>query len=297
MKLSSFSGRRTRIAHVPWLILCGVFCAAILPTASFAAEPRPLRIATTTSVANTKLLDYLTEVFRKDAGIEIQYVAVGTGKALKHGENGDVDVVLVHAPEAEMDFVRQGFGVERMPIMWNDFVIVGPAGDPADIAGSESAAEAFRRIQVDAAPFISRGDDSGTHKKEQEIWKAAGIQPAGTWYVEAGQGMDACLIMGSEKAAYVLTDRGTFLSMGDKLQLALLYDGDPLLLNPYSVIEVSPSRFPDLNHAGAKQFIAWITSPKVQQLIAAYQVNGQKLFHPAAEKPVLRGAPQEPAVK
>lgn len=246
---------------------------------------RPIRIATTTSVANTGLLDTLLTVFQKETGIRVDYLAEGTGKALKHGENGDVDLLLVHAVAAEEAFVKAGFGVERVPLMWNDFVIAGPPADPAKIAGSPRAVEAFRRIAAFKSPFVSRGDESGTHKKEKEIWVADSLTPQGEWYVEAGQGMEACLVMAAEKQAYILTDRGTYLAVADPRTLALLYDGDPILLNPYSLIQVSPKRYADLNHEGAKRLIAWMISEPVQTLIANYQVKGNQLFHPLSEKP------------
>ena len=251
--------------------------------------PRPIRMATTTSVANTGLLDTLLTVFQKETGTRVDYLAEGSGKAMKHGENGDVDLLLVHAPSAEEEFVRAGFGVARVPLMWNDFVIAGPAADPAAIAGTPSASEAIRRIAAFKSPFVSRGDESGTHKKEKELWAAAGLTPQGEWYIEAGQGMEACLVMAAEKQAYILTDRGTYLAVADPKTLALLYDGDPILLNPYSLIEVGPKRYPDLNHEGAQRLIAWLTSPPIQTLIANYAVKGNRLFHPLSEKPPAFG--------
>jgi tungstate transport system substrate-binding protein len=266
--------------------LIAIAVLATLAGATRGAEsPRPVRMATTTSVANTGLLDTLLAAYQKETGVRVDYLAEGTGKALKHGENGDVDLLLVHAVGAEEDFVRAGFGVERVPLMWNDFVIAGPPTDPAGIAGSPSAKEAFRRIAAFKAPFVSRGDNSGTNMKEREIWAADSLVPQGEWYVEAGQGMEACLVMAAEKQAYILTDRGTYLAAVDPKQLALLYDGDPLLLNPYSLIEVSPKRYPDLNHEGAKKLIRWFTSPETQTRIADYQVGGNRLFHPMNEKP------------
>lgn len=245
----------------------------------------PVRIASTTSTAATGLLDYLAEKFKADTGLEMQYVAVGTGMALKHGENGDVDVLMVHAPKAEEEFVAAGYGVARIPLMWNDFIIAGPSEDPAEVIGSPSAVEAFRRIAAREAPFVSRADDSGTHKKELELWQLAGLKPSGAWYIEAGQGMGACLTMADEKGAYLLTDRGTWLAMKDDLALVISSEGDPSLLNPYSVIEVSPERYPDLHHAAAKKFIDWLTSERGQTLIGAYCKDGVQLFHPNAEKP------------
>jgi tungstate transport system substrate-binding protein len=244
------------------------------------AADRPVRIATTTSTANTGLLDALLEEFETDTGIEVQFLAVGTGKALKHGENGDVDAVLVHAPAAEEQFIAAGFGVERVPLMWNDFVIAGSSEDPAEIATATSAAEALQRIAAAGAPFVSRGDDSGTHKKEQALWRAAALEPDGDWYIEAGQGMGACLTIASEKLGYVLTDRSTYLAMKEEVDLAVLSEGDPTLINPYSIIAVHPDRYPDLNHAGAARLIAWLASERGQALIGEFRVGGEQLFHP-----------------
>lgn len=241
--------------------------------------PRAIRLATTTSTANTGLLDHLVAEFEKDTGIRVDYIATGTGKALKHGQNGDVDVVLVHAPPAEEAFVQDGYGVERVAVMWNDFVILGPPGDPASISGSQGAAEALRRLSAAQAPFVSRGDDSGTHKKEMLLWKAAGLSPEGEWYIEAGQGMGACLAMANDKLAYVLSDRGTHLSMVDKLQLVVAFEGDPELVNPYAIIAVSPEKYPDVNQAATAHLIEWLTSPRGQDLITGFEVNGHKLFH------------------
>jgi tungstate transport system substrate-binding protein len=261
-----------------------LIAAGLLPGCSGGQEAvRPVRMATTTSTANTGLLDYLFDAYRQETGIEVQFIAVGTGKALKHGENGDVDIVLVHAPPAEEAFVAAGFGVARVPVMWNDFVILGAAEDPAGVRDAGDVVEVFRRIQAAGQAFISRGDDSGTHKKERAIWEAAGIQPSGSWYIEAGQGMDACLLMAGEKQAYVLTDRGSYLARRANLGLELLYAGDALLANPYALIAVSPERYPDLNTAGARQLIAWMTSPHGQQLIAGFRVEGEILFHPVDE--------------
>lgn len=241
---------------------------------------RPVRIATTTSTANTGLLDKLLAEFESDTGIPVHYVAVGTGQALKHGQNGDVDAVLVHAPEAEEQFIAAGFGVERVPLMWNDFVIVGPRADPAGIATAASAAEAMQRIAAAGVAFISRGDDSGTHKKERQLWRSATVEPQGVWYIEAGQGMGACLTIAGEKEAYVLTDRGTYLAMQDGVDLTVLSEGDAALINPYSIIAVDPHRYPDLNHTGAARLIAWLASEQGQRLIGAYRVAGEQLFHP-----------------
>ena len=259
--------------------------ASLLAPSASAAAPRPVKLATTTSTANTGLLDSLLVDFKQDTGISVEVIAVGTGVALKHGENGDVDLVLVHAPSAEEAFVAAGFGVRRIPVMWNDFILLGPAGDPAGVRGAGPVIEAFRKVAAARSPFVSRGDKSGTHIKELEIWQAAGITPQGEWYIEAGQGMGACLTLANDRLAYILSDRGTFLSRADKLDLAILSQGDPLLLNPYALIAINPARYPDLNHAGAAKLIEWMTSERGQALIGAYQVNGQTLFNPVAKKP------------
>jgi tungstate transport system substrate-binding protein len=259
--------------------------ACILPGPVSAESPRPIKLATTTSTANTGLLDSLLVDFKQDTGISVEVIAVGTGVALKHGENGDVDLVLVHAPSAEEAFVAAGFGVRRIPVMWNDFIVLGPANDPAGVRNAGPVIEAFRKIAAARAPFVSRGDKSGTHIKELELWQAAGITPQGEWYIEAGQGMGACLTLANDRLAYILSDRGTFLSRADKLDLTILSQGDPLLLNPYTLIAINPTRYPDLNHAGAAKLIEWMTSERGQALIAAYKVNGQTLFNPVAKKP------------
>jgi tungstate transport system substrate-binding protein len=261
-------------------------------TAAAQSSPTTVRMATTTSTANTGLLDYLLPEFEKDTGIHVEFVATGTGQALTHGQNGDVDIVLVHAPAAEEKFVADGYGVARVPVFWNDFVIAGPKNDPAGIKSAVTGADAFRLVSEHQAPFVSRGDDSGTHKKELEIWKKAGLTPSGAWYVEAGQGMGACLTMASEKLAYVLTDRGTFLSMKGKVDLAVDYEGGPDLLNPYALIEVSPAKYPDANHQGALRLIEWMTSPRARELVVAFKPTGQQLFYLFEDK-LLEGKPLE----
>jgi tungstate transport system substrate-binding protein len=248
-------------------------------TSCDSAAPEIVKMATTTSAANTGLLDALLPEFEKDTGIHVDYIATGTGKALMHGRNGDVDVVLVHAPPAEEDFVNEGFGVKRVPVMWNDFVILGPRNDPADLAAAKSAADAMRKLSASEARFVSRGDDSGTHKKELQIWKQADVEPKGDWYVEAGQGMGACLTMANNLQAYVLTDRGTFLSRVDDLDLAVAFEDDPLLINPYAIIAVNPQKHPHVNHAGAERLVEWMTSQRARDLIANYRINGRELFH------------------
>jgi len=238
-----------------------------------------LRLATTTSTADTGLLDFLTGQFRDDTGIRVDVIVTGTGQALAHGRNGDVDAVLVHAPAEEERFVTEGYGLKRVPLMWNDFVIAGPPTDPAAISGSRDVSDALRRVSEAQATFISRGDDSGTHKKELELWEAAGVAPQGSWYVEAGQGMGACLTMADEMRAYLLTDRGTYLARENTLELGILFEGDEALVNPYAIIAVDPERFPGVNAADAQRLIEWLVSPRGQSLIEGYRVDGHQLFH------------------
>jgi len=240
-------------------------------------------MATTTSVANTGLLDYLIEHFTKETGIEVQYIAAGTGRALEHGRAGDVDLLLVHAPDAEKRFVEEGYGVERVPVAWNDFVIVGPPEDPAGLRRASSAAEAFKLIAGKRLRFASRGDNSGTHMREKAIWAAAGVEPGGSWYIETGSGMAATLRVADEKRAYALTDRGTFYALEGEIDLAIAFEGDSLLLNPYSLIPINPKRWGHVHVREAERFCRWLASDRGQALIGAYEVGGRRLFHPASE--------------
>lgn len=248
-----------------------------------------LRMATTTSTDNSGLLGVLLPAFEKETGYEVQVIAVGTGKALRMGRDGDVDLVLVHAPGAEKDFVDKGYGVDRRGVMYNDFVIVGPPGDPAGIASSGDAGVAFEKISGKRALFISRGDDSGTHKKELGLWRSARIKPEGDWYREAGQGMGKVLQMSGELDAYTLTDRGTWLAYQGKSPLRVLFEGDPRLYNPYGIIAVTPARYPDVNYKGATRLIRWITSPAGQSLIGSFEIAGNPLFTPSADTSQLAG--------
>ncbi len=259
-------------------LLVAAICLVIIGGCSDKGPSAPVRLATTTSTANSGLLDYLLPEFEKDTGLKVEYIPTGTGRALKHGRDGDVDAVLVHAPPSEEAFVADGFGVKRVPVMWNDFVIVGPADDPAGVGSSQSAAEALRILSEQNATFISRGDDSGTHKKEKLIWEAAAITPAGGWYIEAGQGMGACLTMADNQLGYVMTDRGTYLAMADKLEIEVVYEGDAALVNPYAIIAVNPEKYPDVNHTGTERLIEWLTSARARELIAAFRVGDEQLF-------------------
>ncbi len=242
-----------------------------------------LRMATTTSTDNSGLLAVLLPEFQKETGIKVHVIAVGTGKALRMGRDGDVDLVLVHAPGAEKRFVEAGFGIDRRDLMYNDFIIVGPERDPGDISSSTDASEALRKVANSEALFISRGDDSGTHKKELNLWKSAGISPSGNWYREAGQGMGKVLQIAGELGAYTLTDRGTWLAYRDKSPLTIRFQGDPRLFNPYGVIAVNPARYPDINYAGATHLISWLTSSRGQELIGDFTISGQHLFTPSAD--------------
>lgn len=269
----------TRLTCGAVLMILGAACAG--PDEGPASRER-IMMATTTSTAASGFLDAVLPIFEKETGIAVRFIAVGSGAALKHGENGDVDLVLVHSAEAEKAFVRAGFGLARVPLMATDFILLGPDSDPASIRGADRVAEAFTRISRAAAPFVSRGDSSGTHVKEREIWREAGIEPRGAWYLESGQGMGPCLLLADEKTAYTLCDRATYLAWRDKVRLALLLEGDPLLANPYSLIAVAPERRPGGNHRGALRLIAWFTSAHGREVISGFQVNGQALFTPAA---------------
>lgn len=242
-----------------------------------------LRLASTTSTEATGLFKYILPVFEKQCACSVSVIAVGTGKALKLGENGDVDVVLVHSRVDEDQFVARGFGIDRRDVMYNDFVVVGPRADRARVRDAKTALEAMQRIHASGHSFVSRGDDSGTHKKELLLWNAANIAPSGAWYLAAGQGMSEVLLMADERDAYTLSDRSTYLAMKPKLDLDIVFAGDPSLHNPYGVIAVNPARFPEVNYRLAKRFSDWITSNAGQQLIASFMVNGQQLFFPNSE--------------
>ena len=242
-----------------------------------------MRMSTTTSTENSGLLAVLNPVFEKKYDVRLDVIAVGTGKALKLGENGDVDV-FVHAPAAEEAFVAAGFGVDRKAVMHNDFVLIGAKADPAGVKGSESAVEAFRKISQGAAAFISRGDDSGTDKKEKELWQLASVKPEGAWYISTGQGMGAVLQIADEKQAYTLSDRGTYIAYQDKIELGIVFEGDAVLFNPYHVIAVNPKRYPEVKYDLAKKYIDFVTGAEGQAIIANFKQAGQQLFYPDAGK-------------
>lgn len=241
-----------------------------------------LKLATTTSTENSGLLKVLLPAFEKTTGYKVHVIAVGTGKALRMGEAGDADVLLVHSRKAEDKFVFDKHGVNHRSVMYNDFVIVGPANDPANITSASDSVTALTNIATSGSTFISRGDTSGTHKKERSLWKTANLKPAGEWYREAGQGMGKVLQIASELSAYTITDRGTWLSVADKISLQVLFEGDERLFNPYGIIAVNPDKFHDINYLGAMSFITWITSPQAQEKIANYRINNKALFIPMA---------------
>ena len=257
-----------------------LMCALLVP---LSAQTVRLRLATTTSTQDSGLLPILNPPFEKLTGITVDVIAVGTGAALKLGENGDVDVVLVHDRAAEDKFVAAGYGVNRRDVMHNDFIIVGPAKDPANVAGAKSAPDAFGRIAAAGATFISRGDASGTNVKELDLWAAASVKPKGAWYKEVGQGMGSVLTMSNSLEAYTLSDRGTWIAMRTKLPgLKILSQGDSTLFNPYGVIAVNPAKHPAANYMAAMQYIAWITSVQGQKVIRDYTLDGEQLFTPDA---------------
>ena len=259
------------------LVVCVALLWAVASVTS--AQTVRLRLATTTSTDNSGLLNVLLPPFEESYKVKVDVIAVGTGKALALGRNGDVDVVLVHAREAEYEFVKADHGVNRRDVMYNDFVIAGPQEDPAGIGGMSDACEALAQIAAAEAPFVSRGDDSGTHKKEMLLWKGAETLPAGRWYMETGQGMGATLQVAAEKRGYVLVDRGTYIAYKEKTDLVVLCEGNPLLHNAYGIIAVNPARHSYARYMEAMMLIAWVTSPQGQHIIEDFKKDGKPLFH------------------
>ncbi|MGA7979371.1 MAG: substrate-binding domain-containing protein [Chromatiaceae bacterium] len=264
-----------------------VLAAAAVLTLSAQAAEQSIIVQSTTSTQNSGLYGYLLPIFTKKTGIQVNVVAVGTGQAVKNAKNGDGDVLLVHAKPDEEKFVAEGYGVKRFDLMYNDFVIVGPAKDPAKVGGMKDAAAALRKIAKTKAPFASRGDNSGTYKKEMALWKAAGIDPSaasGTWYREAGSGMGATLNTAVGMGAYTLTDRGTWISFKNKDDFKILVEGDKNLFNQYGVMLVNPKKYPNVKAKAGQTFIDWLLSDEGQKAIASYKVDGQQLFFPNAKK-------------
>jgi tungstate transport system substrate-binding protein len=266
-------------------------CLAVLvslaltqPKCGQAAE-RYITVASTTSTEASGLFGHLLPGFTDETGIEVRVVAVGTGQAIKLARSCDADVLFVHHKPSEEKFVAEGFGVARHDVMYNDFVVVGPAADPAGMRGQTEVAGALAAVAAAEAPFASRGDDSGTHKKERSLWAAAGIDVAaasGTWYRETGSGMGATLNTAAAMGAYALADRGTWLAFGNKAGMAVLSEGDRRLFNPYGVILVSEAKCPHTKSAAGRAFVDWLISPDGQDAIAAFKLNGQQLFFPNA---------------
>ena len=242
-------------------------------------------VQSTTSTQNSGLFEHILPLFTKKTGIEVRVVAVGTGQALKNAQKGDGDVVLVHSQPDEEKFVADGWGVKRYPVMYNDFIIVGPAADPAKIAGMKQAPEALKKIAEAQTPFASRADDSGTHKAELKLWHEAGVDPktsSGSWYLETGSGMGATLNIAVGKQAYALTDRGTWLAFANKGDFKVMVEGDNKLFNQYGVILVNPAKHPNVKAKQGQAFIDWLTGPEGQAAIANYKIDGQQLFFPNA---------------
>lgn len=272
---------RTLAAAVTVFVLATM---ALVPATSVAGE-RFITVASTTSTANSGLFDKILPVFQKMTGIEVRVVAVGTGQALRLARNGDADVLFVHHKPSELAFIEEGFGVERFDVMYNDFILVGPKSDPAGIGRMKGIGEAFASIARSESPFVSRGDDSGTHKRELSLWKAAELDPvphSGAWYQELGAGMGATLNTAAAKSAYALTDRGTWLSFENKAELTILVEGDDRLLNPYGVILVDAEKFAHVKTADGQAFIDWLISGEGQKAIAAFKIEGEQLFFPSA---------------
>ena len=242
------------------------------------AEER-LKMSTTTSTQDSGLLKVLLPPFEKKNDCKVDVIAVGTGQALKIGETGDVDVVFVHARKLEDKFVADGFGVNRRDVMYNDFVIIGPKSDPAGIATAKTTAEALKMVAAKGTTFISRGDKSGTHTKEKEIWQAAGVEPKGGWYVEAGQGMGPVITMATERQGYTLADRGTYNTFkGKKTDLVILFQGEKGLFNPYGIIAVNPKKHPHVKYDLGMKFVDFVTGPEGQGIIAGYRANNEPVF-------------------
>jgi tungstate transport system substrate-binding protein len=259
--------------------------AALCVSFSAQAQQRFITVASTTSTEQSGLFKHLLPAFEKKAGIQVRVVALGTGQALDMGKRGDADVVFVHARALEEKFVAEGYGVRRFDVMYNDFVLVGPKSDPAAAAGGKDVIRAFQQIHKTRAPFVSRGDKSGTHFAELEIWKAAGIDIAkerGRWYRETGQGMGPALNTAAGMNAYVLADRGTWLSFKNRADLAIVVEGDKRLFNPYGIILVSPARHLGVKREMGQAFIDWMISSEGQEAIAAYKIGGEQLFFPNA---------------
>ena len=274
-----------------WILVAVVAMVAtgtlFSPQISAANDANSILLQSTTSTANSGLYDAILPRFTARTGITVRVVAVGTGQALKNARNGDADVLLVHAKSAEQKFVAQGYGVHRHDLMYNDFVIVGPDADPAGLSAATDVSDALRRIAAKQSVFVSRGDNSGTHKKELSLWREAGIaatDASGQWYRETGSGMGATLNVAAGMGAYTLTDRGTWISFGNQRGMRIAFEGADALFNQYGVILVNPERHPHIKAAAGRRFIDWLLSPEGQDAIAGFRLRGQQLFFPNATR-------------
>ena len=264
-----------------------MFVALLLSLVALAAgaQERFITVASTTSTEQSGLFGYLLPIFEKKTGIKVRVVALGTGQALDLARRGDADVVFVHAKAAEEKFLVEGHGVQRIPVMYNDFVLIGPKSDPAKIGGGDNVAWALRKIQATKAPFVSRGDNSGTHMAELDLWKASGIEldkVKGAWYRDTGQGMGPALNTAASMDAYILADRGTWLAFKNRGDLTILVEGDRRLFNQYGVMLVNPDKHPNVKKELGQAFIDWLVSPDGQKAIADYKIGGEQLFFPNA---------------
>lgn len=274
------------IKHFYNAALTALIAVSTLPAAPVSAQDKFITVASTTSTENSGLFDELLPRFTEKTGIEVRVVAVGTGQSIRLAENGDADVLFVHHTPSERKFVEAGYGVERFDVMYNDFVLVGPASDPAETAGMSDVVEALIAIKESQEPFTSRGDDSGTHKKELGLWKTAGLDASSfdaAWYRETGAGMGATLNTASGMNAYAMSDRATWLNFGNKGDLEILLEGDERLFNQYGIILVNPERHPHVKAEMGQKFIDWVLSPGGQQAIGEYTIKGQQAFFPNAE--------------
>ena len=271
----------------PKALIYGLLCVSVLAAPGTAAQTRFITVASTTSTEQSGLFRHILPVFEQKSGIRVRVVALGTGQALDMARRGDADVVFVHAKAAEEMFIAEGYGVRRLPVMYNDFVLIGPKSDPAGIAGSRDVLDALRRIKSAASPFVSRGDRSGTHMAEIELWRMAGIgieKDRGPWYRDTGQGMGPALNTASSMNGYILADRGTWISFKNRGDLSILVEGDKRLFNQYGVILVSSVKHKHVKKDMGQAFIDWIVSPDGQQAIAAYKIGGEQLFFPNAKE-------------
>lgn len=268
--------RNAAMKFILTLLMAVTLSTALIPSVEAAEH---LRLATTTSTENSGLLAELLPPFEQANNCQIDVIAVGTGKAIKLGESGDVDVVMVHARSKEDRFIDAGYGVDRRDVMYNDFVVLGPNNDPAGVKQTTNVVAAMAAIAQHQSPFVSRGDDSGTHSREKQLWQAAQLSPQGEWYLEAGRGMGEVIIMAEQRQGYTLSDRGTYLAFSGKTSLQVVSEGDSRLFNPYGVIMVNPKKHPHVKTELAKKFLDFLVSDQAKELITGYRRGGEQLFY------------------